>query len=120
MSPVKVLELFSGVGGMHFAMDKAGIEAEVVAIDINDVANKSEIEVSSRSSDPISFTFTLSVYRHNFPSSVHLQKNICGLSPSNCKALRSIEVILMSPPCQPFTRQGKKMDLVSGHWTGKR
>ena len=35
---MKVLELFSGVGGMHFALEKAGIQSEVVAaIDISDV-----------------------------------------------------------------------------------
>ena len=38
---VKVLELFSGIGGMHFALNVAQIEAEIVAaIDISEVANK--------------------------------------------------------------------------------
>ena len=40
---VKVLELFSGIGGMHYALQSAQIEAEVVAaVDISEVANKGQ------------------------------------------------------------------------------
>lgn len=41
---MKVLELFSGIGGMHFALQKAIQDEEkvkvVAAIDINQIANK--------------------------------------------------------------------------------
>ena len=49
-SGLKVLELFSGIGGMHYALKTAcpGDRSEVVAaVDISEVANQ--------------------VYRHNFP-----------------------------------------------------
>ena len=61
--PIVVLELFSGIGGMHFALREAGIaSAEVgAAMDISDVANR--------------------VYRHNFPKTNHVAGNICGLTP---------------------------------------
>ena len=60
--PIAVLELFSGIGGMHFALREAGVpNAEVAAaLDINDVANK--------------------VYKHNFPQTNHVAGNICGLT----------------------------------------
>ena len=51
---LKVLELFSGVGGMHFALQKASTDYKVVAaMDISEVANK--------------------VYRHNFPDVNHIR-----------------------------------------------
>ena len=51
---LKVLELFSGIGGMHFALKRACSNYQVVAaVDISEVANK--------------------VYRHNFPDVNHLK-----------------------------------------------
>ena len=66
MDEIRVLELFSGIGGMHSAMDIANkylpFKLKVIgAIDINTVANE--------------------VYSHNFPESPCLQKNITGLTP---------------------------------------
>ena len=88
---LEVMERFSGIGGMHYALRKADIEAEVVAaMDISDVANR--------------------VYKHNFPSTPHFSSNICGLTARKLNAM-GVEAILMSPPCQPFTRQGKQKDL---------
>ncbi len=41
MPALRVLELFSGIGGMHFALGRTGLDFEVVAaVDINDVANR--------------------------------------------------------------------------------
>ena len=58
---LKVVEFYAGVGGWHFALKHSNIQARVVAaIDINTNANK--------------------VYRHNFPTTTHLQRNICGLT----------------------------------------
>ena len=95
LETVKVLELFSGIGGMHFAIDQASrnvpIQYEVVAaMDISDVANK--------------------VYKHNFPEVNHISGNICGLTAKKVNAL-GVSAIFMSPPCQPFTRQGLQKDL---------
>ena len=59
---IVVLELFSGIGGMHFALREAGItNAKIAAaMDISDVANK--------------------IYKHNFPETNHVAGNICGLT----------------------------------------
>jgi len=90
--------LFSGIGGMHYSLKRAadtlgetfeGYEV-VAAMDISDVANK--------------------VYRHNFPSANHISGNICGLTSKKLKKW-GVNCIMMSPPCQPFTRQGLQKDL---------
>lgn len=89
--PLRVLELFSGVGGMHFAIRQTGYPvSSVTAIDINPSANR--------------------LYSYNFETTKLLQQNILGIS---CEFLKQIHAHLwtMSPPCQPFTRQGKKLDL---------
>jgi len=95
MPDLKVLELFSGIGGMHRAAELAArhlvdINIEIVAaVDINTVSN--------------------CIYVHNHPNTPHLQKNINGLTVKQLTKL-SPELVLMSPPCQPHTRQGKQLD----------
>lgn len=59
----------------------------VQAIDINENANKT--------------------YKHNFPDTKCLNNNIQKLK---IKELQDVNSILMSPPCQPFTRQGNFKD----------
>lgn len=43
------------------------------------------------------------IYRHNFPNTRLLNKNIVSLTSNEINHLAP-DVILMSPPCQPFTR----------------
>uniref|UniRef100_A0A336LUK9 tRNA (cytosine(38)-C(5))-methyltransferase n=1 Tax=Culicoides sonorensis TaxID=179676 RepID=A0A336LUK9_CULSO len=91
MEKARVLELFSGIGGMHFSLNESKVPSEVIlAIDINDIANK--------------------VYHHNFPDHKVISKNIKGLTPAFINKLQ-VNTILMSPPCQPFTRNGKFLDI---------
>ncbi|XP_034366879.1 tRNA (cytosine(38)-C(5))-methyltransferase isoform X4 [Arvicanthis niloticus] len=91
MEPLRVLELYSGIGGMHHALRESCIPAHVVAaIDVNTVANE--------------------VYKHNFPHTHLLAKTIEGISLEEFDKL-SFNMILMSPPCQPFTRIGLQGDM---------
>ncbi|XP_022371571.1 tRNA (cytosine(38)-C(5))-methyltransferase isoform X5 [Enhydra lutris kenyoni] len=84
MEPLRVLELYSGIGGMHQALRESCIPAQVVAaIDVNTVANE--------------------VYKYNFPHTQLLAKTIEGITLEEFDKL-SFNMILMSPPCQPFTR----------------
>ncbi|XP_014215932.1 tRNA (cytosine(38)-C(5))-methyltransferase, partial [Copidosoma floridanum] len=61
----------------------------VTSIDINTIANK--------------------VYKYNFPKTANCSRNIESLSIEEISKL-DIDCILMSPPCQPFTRIGLKKD----------
>ncbi|XP_061442462.1 tRNA (cytosine(38)-C(5))-methyltransferase isoform X2 [Rhineura floridana] len=71
--------------------EASGIPAEiVVAVDVNTVAND--------------------VYIHNFPTTPLWPKTIEGISLKEFNRL-SFDMILMSPPCQPFTRIGRQGDI---------
>lgn len=88
---MKVLELFSGIGGMHMAFSESGVQGEVkVAIEINNIANK--------------------IYEYNFPNVKLLNLNIEGLTADKINEF-DVDTILMSPPCQPFTRNGNQNDI---------
>ncbi len=88
---VKVVEFYAGIGGFHSALKHSGVDGcEVVAsIDIN--------------------TNTRMIYSHNFPNSSHLNRNICGLTAGELDRLGA-DAFFLSPPCQPFTRQGNQLD----------
>ncbi|XP_069846538.1 tRNA (cytosine(38)-C(5))-methyltransferase isoform X1 [Dipodomys merriami] len=91
MEPLRVLELYSGIGGMHHALRESCVHAQVVAaIDVNTVANE--------------------VYKHSFPHTQLLEKTIEGITLEDFDKL-SFNMILMSPPCQPFTRIGLQGDM---------
>ncbi|XP_052142468.1 tRNA (cytosine(38)-C(5))-methyltransferase 2 isoform X2 [Oryza glaberrima] len=94
-APWKVLEFYSGIGGMGFcatcpppqrySLAASGARAEVVeAFDINDVAND--------------------VYELNFGHRPY-QGNIQTLTASDLDKYKA-QAWLLSPPCQPYTRQG--------------
>ncbi|PRQ26809.1 putative tRNA (cytosine(38)-C(5))-methyltransferase [Rosa chinensis] len=83
--PWRVLEFYSGIGGMRYSLMKAGVNANVVeAFDINDTAND--------------------VYQHNFGHRPY-QGNIQSLTAADLDRYGA-NVWLLSPPCQPYTRQG--------------
>ncbi|XP_070708967.1 tRNA (cytosine(38)-C(5))-methyltransferase [Pempheris klunzingeri] len=91
METVRAVELYSGIGGMHYAVRESGIPVQVVAaIDINTTANQ--------------------IYRHNFPETPLWNKTIEGITLDDFNKL-SFDMILMSPPCQPFTRIGLQGDV---------
>nr|XP_019956937.1 PREDICTED: tRNA (cytosine(38)-C(5))-methyltransferase [Paralichthys olivaceus] len=91
MESLRVLELYSGIGGMHYALKESGIPGQVVAaIDINTTTNQ--------------------IYRHNFPDTPLWNKTIEGIPLDDFNKL-SFDMILMSPPCQPFTRIGLQGDI---------
>ncbi|CAF0989811.1 unnamed protein product [Brachionus calyciflorus] len=88
MENLRILELYSGIGGMHCAFSLSEIHGKVIAaVDINPHAN--------------------SVYKHNFKETKILQKTIEGIKIEEYDRL-NFDCILMSPPCQPFTRQGNQ------------
>mmetsp|Transcript_6321 Transcript_6321/g.25675 ORF Transcript_6321/g.25675 Transcript_6321/m.25675 type:complete len:476 (-) Transcript_6321:1244-2671(-) len=90
---LRAVEFYCGVGGLHYSLLRARPDAKVVAaFDINPNGND--------------------VYEHNFgvrPS----QKNIYGLPVASFDKLDA-GLWLLSPPCQPFTRQGHRKDKDDG------
>ena len=88
---LRVVEFYAGVGGFHHSLDRASTPPVriVASIDIN--------------------TNTSAIYRHNFPATAHLNRNICGIAAQDLDRLRA-DVFVLSPPCQPFTRQGLRRD----------
>ena len=83
----RVIEFYSGIGGMHYSLKESDIHAQVVeAIDVNDIANR--------------------VYEYNFNRKVN-QRNIESLNEDYYDNIRA-DVFLISPPCQPYTRTGLK------------
>ncbi|XP_006813977.1 tRNA (cytosine(38)-C(5))-methyltransferase-like [Saccoglossus kowalevskii] len=87
---LRVLELYSGIGGMHYAVKESGVSADVVAaVDINTIANE--------------------VYQFNFPDCNLMQRSIEGITLKEFMKINA-DVLLMSPPCQPFTRVGLQAD----------
>ncbi len=87
---LKVLEFYSGIGGWHYALAASSLHCEVVAaFELNPNANE--------------------VYAHNF-SLTPRQCNIEKLRLAELEAFDA-EMWVMSPPCQPFTRLGKRKDV---------
>lgn len=85
----RVLEFYSGIGGMRYSLMKAQVKAQVVeAFEINDTAND--------------------VYQHNFGHRPY-QGNIQCLTASDLDKYGA-DAWLLSPPCQPYTRQGLQKD----------
>ncbi|XP_078428044.1 DNA methyltransferase-2 isoform X2 [Wolffia australiana] len=83
--PWRVLEFYSGIGGMRYSLEQTGFPCEIVeAFDINDCAND--------------------VYQHNFGHRP-FQGNIQSISSDELDRYGA-NAWLMSPPCQPYTRQG--------------
>ncbi|XP_020220873.1 tRNA (cytosine(38)-C(5))-methyltransferase 2 [Cajanus cajan] len=85
----RVLEFYSGIGGMRYSLMKAHVNAQVVeAFEINDTAND--------------------VYQHNFAHRPY-QGNIQCLTAADLDKYGA-DAWLLSPPCQPYTRQGLQKD----------
>jgi site-specific DNA-cytosine methylase len=85
-APLRVLELFCGIGGCAAAL---GSRAQVVtAVDIH--------------------PGLLSIYRHNF----HFPTSVRTIESMADHEFRAGEVDLwwLSPPCQPYTRRGRQRD----------
>uniref|UniRef100_A0A5S6R0I2 Raf homolog serine/threonine-protein kinase n=1 Tax=Trichuris muris TaxID=70415 RepID=A0A5S6R0I2_TRIMR len=84
-SPVRVAEFFSGIGGMHAALKASGIAFQIVA--------SYEIDESC-----------CKVYDLNFGEGIVSRRNIEAIRSDELDRARA-SVWVMSPPCQPFTRQ---------------
>jgi len=85
----KVIEFYSGIGGMRMVLDTAGIKySQIIAYEINEHAN--------------------AVYQANFNEEPR-QTDIRSVTKEFLDSFGA-DIWTMSPPCQPHTRQGKRLD----------
>lgn len=87
--PLRVLELYCGIGGCAAALDGSGAAEVVAALDINHLA--------------------LAAYRRNFhhPATARTLESLAAAELAAWEA----DLWWLSPPCQPFTRRGLGRDL---------
>jgi site-specific DNA-cytosine methylase len=103
---IRCLELFSGLGGMRYALRawQNGGEWEDDAVESKRETKRSAevaraFDVSPSAND---------IYRHNFGDRV-ATRPIEKLSPSDLDQLQA-NLWTMSPPCQPYTSNGRMRD----------
>ncbi|XP_068160449.1 tRNA (cytosine(38)-C(5))-methyltransferase isoform X2 [Antennarius striatus] len=134
---LRVLELYSGIGGMHYALT-VGISSRWSLMDRREQVKRSAwgpsrlhggtfsiwspwrlSPLDSRQESGIPFqvvaaidinTTANEIYSHNFPNTPVWNKTIEGIAVDDLNKL-SFDLIVMSPPCQPFTRLGFKRDV---------
>ena len=106
---MNVLELYSGIGGMHLALKGIGLVLYINSVKL--LCNFAESNVSGKVIAAIDINTTANtVYEYNFPDTKLYNRNIQSISAEFVNRL-NIDTILMSPPCQPFTRNGLKQDI---------
>lgn len=90
LEPWTVVEFFAGMGGMRAAGLESGIPMKVVAAyEVSEICQEA--------------------YRHNYGGEEWRLKTIEQLSTEELDA-QGADVWHMSPPCQPFTRSGRRQD----------
>jgi len=96
MPELNAVEFYSGIGGFHCGVDKFNKTnstdhaiSVTNAYDINDNCNRN--------------------YRHNFLDTTVSARPIDCMTIEDFHSL-SPDIVLMSPPCQPYTRQGNQKD----------
>ena len=87
-SSLDTLEFFSGIGGLHCALRNTRRAHRILcAYDVDDAAVKT--------------------YRHNHPDTKVSSVNLVSLKSADLRAACGRnDLWLLSPPCQPYTRQG--------------
>ncbi|KAG0046974.1 C-5 cytosine-specific DNA methylase [Gryganskiella cystojenkinii] len=89
MTPIRALEFFSGIGGLHYGFIASGAHGEVLdSFDMNQQANE---------------TYKLSFGKNP------VSRGIDRLTVKDIEKYKA-NCWLMSPPCQPYTRGGKLLD----------
>ena len=93
--PLRVCEFYSGIGGWRYALDRATAQTTdvMLAVDASTTCN--------------------AIYEHNFgqrPS----QKRVETLT---AKDVGGADGWLLSPPCQPYTRQHAMTDTEDPRWS---
>ncbi|KAF9414395.1 C-5 cytosine-specific DNA methylase [Podila epigama] len=90
MADIIALEFFSGIGGLHHGFNASGVQGKVIeSFDMNQQAND---------------TYNISFGKNP------ISRGIDRLTAKDIEKYNA-NCWLMSPPCQPYTRGGKLLDL---------
>jgi DNA (cytosine-5)-methyltransferase 1 len=90
MKKINLLDLFSGIGGFHLGLEKAGFKVNSYNSEIDKYANQ--------------------VYKHNFKNSNY----VGSVTDVRSKNLPKIDAITFGSPCQDFSLAGKRKGLEGG------
>ncbi|CDJ59053.1 DNA methyltransferase 2, putative [Eimeria maxima] len=104
--PLRVYEFFSGIGGLRVGLTEA----------LESLRRKGLCEIATEVVGAYDISTTANgVYTHNFKTSpICLSIEHLSLQHVDGQA----DLWLLSPPCQPYTRGGKKLDSLDGRATG--
>ncbi|KAI3385273.1 hypothetical protein SNEBB_002724 [Seison nebaliae] len=104
-----VAELFCGMGGMSAALEQTNLNYEIkIACDISPNAintyryNSLDVDISK------STTTTTTLSKKSKLNGTEIIEKCIESIPIG--KFLDVDLVLASPPCQPFTRQGKKLD----------
>lgn len=88
---MKVIDLFSGIGGLSEGFRKKGFDIVV--------ANEIDKEIAES-------------YHQNFPETLMINKDITKINISDVfEKYKDSDVVLGGPPCQGFSQKGKRLSL---------
>ncbi|MDW5472827.1 DNA cytosine methyltransferase [Limosilactobacillus reuteri] len=88
---MKVIDLFSGIGGLSEGFREAGFDVTV--------ANEIDEEISKS-------------YKKNNPNTIMINEDITKMDISSVfKKYRDCDIVLGGPPCQGFSQKGKRLSL---------
>ncbi|KAI8836456.1 S-adenosyl-L-methionine-dependent methyltransferase [Chytriomyces cf. hyalinus JEL632] len=104
MPAIRALEFFCGIGGLHYGLLLSQSSSDPAS---NDPAVARENACTVVEAYDINHV-TNAIYTHNFGVRPE-QKAIEKLTVKELDAFKA-NVWLLSPPCQPFTRGGKRLD----------
>ncbi|KAF4651095.1 C-5 cytosine-specific DNA methylase, partial [Perkinsus chesapeaki] len=113
---VNVLELFSGIGGMRCALASAGVRCKkITAVDVNTESNK--VYEKSYGDTPKPKNIASAGGASTTPENkieqviriVLLTGRLLTVGVKWFESMKS-DMWTMSPPCQPYTRQGNQQD----------
>ena len=87
---INLLDLFSGIGGFHLGLERAGFKVN---------AYNSEID-----------KYAMDVYKHNFKNSTY----VGSVTDVRAEQLPRIDAITFGSPCQDFSLAGKRQGMAGG------
>lgn len=108
MEDIRAIELYCGIGGFHYGVNK-----------FNQSETESQTETTEKSSSKPphirivkSFDYDFrcrKIYEHNFKNANYDCRKLENIKVEEFEAIQA-DLVFMSPPCQPFTRNGLKLD----------